>query len=489
MSIVMYNLYKKVIAAGLIPKGIKTDAILVDNSKEELEKHFTFNSHEIGGIKFESGKSCVDHRIGQHINESFDIVQPKVNNIVIKDEYDTNEFNEKFDQYNRIMIKGIFPGVGKTTSVINFQGHRLLFVTPFNKLAQQTRVKGHDAITLNMLLGFFGDGKDYVKFSQYDISKYDCICFDEILINPPDILHKIDVYMKKNSDKKLFATGDVDQLQPINFTPGNVTDVRAYMLNCLNQMFPNHITLTINKRLKTESQRKHLLQLKKDIFDPKKNPLDTLKRMGFPIITKMSEVTSMQNICYSNYRTRDVNKHVHNKLIEKPKHTVVIDNTHYWPGLELIYKSKKNKNNKKNKVNGIRQYTNYSYIITSINKKQFTIREPVEGTSVTLPIDMLDSFKLPYANTCHSVQGLSINGPIKIFDINTPFVDRFFVWTALTRSTDFSNITIFEHPASEIESLKSCKIKQYFKNKVDGYKHQDKTADRKWNSIDYVDVE
>ena len=111
-------------------------------------------------------------------------------------------------------------------------------------------------------------------------------------------------------------------------------------------MFPNHITLTINKRLKTESQRKHLLQLKKDIFDPKKNPLDTLKNMGFPIITKMSEVTSMQNICYSDYRTRDVNKHVHNKLIEKSKHTVVIDNTHYWPGLELIYKSKKNKNNK-----------------------------------------------------------------------------------------------------------------------------------------------
>ena len=194
----LYNLYKKVIAAGIIPKGIKTDAILVDNSKEELEKHFTFNSHEIGGIKFESGKSCVDHRIGQHINESFNIVQPKVNNIVIKDEYDTREFNEKFDQYNRIMIKGLFPGVGKTTSVINFKGHRLLFVTPFNKSAQQTRVKGHDAITLNMLLGFFGDGKDYVKFSQYDISKYDCICFDEMLLHPPHILQKIDIYIKNH---------------------------------------------------------------------------------------------------------------------------------------------------------------------------------------------------------------------------------------------------------------------------------------------------
>ena len=182
-------------------------------------------------------------------------------------------------------------------------------------------------------------------------------------------------------------------------------------------MFPNHITLTINKRLKTESQRKHLLQIKKDIFNTNKNPLDTLKRHGFPIITKMSQVKSIQNICYSNYRTRDVNKYVHNKLIEKPKHTVVIDNTHYWPGLELIYKSKKNKNNKKNKVNGVRQYTNYSYILTSINKKKFTIREPVEGSSVIMQIDMLERFKLPYANSCYSVQGLSIDGPITIFDI------------------------------------------------------------------------
>ena len=54
---------------------------------------------------------------------------------------------------------------------------------------------------------------------------------------------------------------------------------------------------------------------------------------------------------------------------------------------------------------------------------------------------MIDHFALPYANTCYSVKGLSLDGPISIFDVNTPYVDKYFIWTALTRATDFSNVT------------------------------------------------
>ena len=141
----------------------------------------------------------------QRSNYVFSIPQVQINNIEIKDEYDTNEINQIFDKHNRVLIKGLYPGVGKTTAIINYKKNKTLFVTPFNKLAQQTRIKGCDAITMNMLLGYYGDGKDYIKTVTYDISKYDHICFDEILINPPDILHKIDVFMNKNTDKKFFA--------------------------------------------------------------------------------------------------------------------------------------------------------------------------------------------------------------------------------------------------------------------------------------------
>ena len=211
--------------------------------------------------------------------------------------------------------------------------------------------------------------------------------------------------------------------------------------------------------------------------------LNTLKKHGFRVITKMSQLNSTQNICYFNYRTNQVNKYVHKKLIKAPKNTTTVDNTQYWKDLELVLKSQKNK------INGIRLFINYTYQITSINNKQFTVRDPVENISVTTPIEMMDRFKLPYASTCHSVQGLSIDGPVTIFDVNTPHVDRYFVWTALTRATDFSNVTIFEHSESEIQTLQSCKIKQYFQGKVNGYKHQDKIAIREWKPSDYVTVD
>ena len=59
----------------------------------------------------------------------------------------------------------------------------------------------------------------------------------------------------------------------------------------------------------------------------------------------------------------------------------------------------------------------------------------------------------------------------------------------MTRATDFNNVTIFKHSESEIQTLKSCKIKQYFQSKVNEYKHQDKIADRQWKPSDYVTVD
>jgi len=65
------------------------------------------------------------------------------------------------------------------------------------------------------------------------------------------------------------------------------------------------------------------------------------------------------------------------------------------------------------------------------------IKDEVEDERITLNIKMLDYFKLPYAGTCHSVQGLSIKDEMTLFDVNTPYVDKYFIWTALTRATDF----------------------------------------------------
>ena len=134
-------------------------------------------------------------------------------------------------------------------------------------------------------------------------------------------------------------------------------------------------------------------------------------------------------------------------------------------------------------------FVNYTYQIIDITQKSFAIKDIIEDKIFAFKIDVLSHFQLPYANTCYSVQGLSLDGPITIFNINTPYVDRYYVWTAITRATDFSLVTIYQHSKNEIESLTRSKIKQYFEFKVQAYKNQDKNCNRVFKVEDYITAE
>lgn len=142
------------------------------------------------------------------------------------------------------------------------------------------------------------------------------------------------------------------------------------------------------------------------------------------------------------------------------------------------------------KTSKTRLYVNYHYVIESIDDKNVTIIEPVDNINITLTIDKLKKhFKLPYANTCDGVQGLSLGEKITIFDCNTPYVDRYYIWTALTRAKDMKNVQVFEHSDQEVMSLKKSWVKLYFTQKVNGYKQQDKKAGRQYDNKDYIDAE
>jgi hypothetical protein len=302
-AIKLFSLYNDVIQKGIKPIGIKTDAILVRSSKVLLEKYFQFDATKIGALKFESGKTLINKKIIQEKNKTIEFPEISINNINLDDEFDTKAINKIFDKYNKILIKGYFPGVGKTMSVIKYQNHKILFVTPFNKLAQELQKQEHKAITLNMLLGIFADGKEYAKTYSYDINPYDCICFDEIFLYEPKRLKKIDVFMKKNLTKKYFATGDIDQLQPIDIEVNNIPNLREYQQSCINQMFPNQIELKISKRLKTEKDRNKMKNLKKEIFENPKNIIKILEKYKFKTCRSLKDVKTLKNICYFNFRT------------------------------------------------------------------------------------------------------------------------------------------------------------------------------------------
>jgi hypothetical protein len=171
-------------------------------------------------------------------------------------------------------------------------------------------------------------------------------------------------------------------------------------------------------------------------------------------------------------------------MIKRSKKTIVVhNNTEYYKGLELICK-------KHYKASKCKLFVNYAYDIVKISSKYFTINEPVESVSMTLPISHLTThFKLPYANTNHSVQGLTIEEDFTIFDMNTPYINRNWIWTALTRTDDLKKITVFEHDEATINRLTASKMEQYFRIKIANYVAQDKKAGREIDKEKYVTTE
>ena len=75
-----------------------------------------------------------------------------------------------------------------------------------------------------------------------------------------------------------------------------------------------------------------------------------------------------------------------------------------------------------------------------------------------------------------------------MFDCNTPYVGRNFVWTAITRARDLNNVTHFEHPDDEVKVLEDSRLKQYFNLKINGYKKQDIEAKRALSKEDFIDI-
>lgn len=416
-SLKNYNTACKLQKNGIKVVGIKTDSILInDCDVKKAKKLFNFEDR-IGFYKMQYKKmlptTLIERTQNKHTaTNKFDVVTHK-----IKDEFNIKEINKVIDKHDVVTL-GKLPGVGKTTTACNYECKKKLFVSPYNKLCQQLKKKGFDAITLNMLLGYGANNAINLKMKSYNIQPYDCIVFDEILLYTPKLLMKIDNFMKKNKHIKFLSTGDCNQNTPIGKDGfNNIKDKQSYLMNCIDIMFPNQIVLETCKRLKDKKDIAKLINLKEEILDTTKDVIETLKKYKFRFISELDDLKTTNNICFFNYRCDVVNAYVHNNLVVKPKKIHKINKVDYWAGLELVCKEHY-------KAKGIRLFVNYVYVIKTIGEKFFVINEPVEDIDITLNIALIKHFKLPYANTNHSVQGMTIEDNYTIFDSNTAYVNR-----------------------------------------------------------------
>lgn len=466
----LLNQYDKLRNLGLRVRGIKTDCIFYAETKQRNSSHIIKSnfpmSSNIGEYKLETKKFIPTSSIIVELNDLLDI--PNFDNINTKtftNEYDTKTINKYLETHNKVLIKGLYPGVGKSTLAKNYDNNAL-FVCPYNTLCQQLRIENYNAITYSKLFGLVGSDEEMKNLKKFNIDEYKTIVFDEIFLYEPKRLKRISEIINQYPQKVFIATGDCDQRSPVGF---NNSD---YLTNCMNVLFNDQILLKDIKRFNNDDDKKKMINLKQDIFDTSLSIEFICYKYGLNTIKSMDEVNTKLNICLFNFRCNQVNERVHTDIFNKTAKFEV--------GQEVICR-------KYERVNKL--ITNYKYKITKMKKQDVVITDEVDNISYKItPQILLNHFKLPYAVTCDSVQGITKDEPITIFDSNTPYVDRKYLWTALTRVKKLQDITIFIHSKDEVERLTESRLNLYLKQKVESYKLQDKKANRQYIDEEFIDA-
>jgi hypothetical protein len=328
------------------------------------------------------------------------------------------------------------------------RGHKVLFVCPTNKLAQNNKENG---VTLNTFFAVGMTDDMTERMSKFDDSPYDVIVFDEIYFANVQMLAKIKRYCESNPSKIILATGDTNQLETVDIV-SNQLDYETYMDHCINTIFPNSIMLKENKRLRTQADKDTLRQFKADIFDESVPVGDTIKKY-FKFV---SEIKTTNNIAYKNSTCEKIAQNVR---------TILKKTSDYEVGEVLV--CRKYLKNKFGKCS-----VNFEYVIKKTTAETVKLKDLHGSFTIELPIDLVKKhFIHSYCRTCHSFQGSSIEGKITVFDWRFFFVNRKWLYTAVTRATELKNV--FFYIAGGSGDYDESVLDRYLRKKVDNYKKQD----------------
>ena len=334
----MYETYKTLTDNNIKVYSVKTDSITIH--EDDLDKVYGYTylrKWREGLLKFgdEIGDwRLVGHSVSQHLgsetsqleekhtitlptqpykykfNELPEIPKIKNINISIEDEWNTESICKKVIKQNPVIIRGKFPGTGKSYIGQHFQkmNKNVLFVVPTNRQLQEIQDKGIEATTYNKFFSIAVHEDVGEKLPIYDYSPYDVIVFDEIYMLNLYTLNKVWQFMENNTHIIRIATGDVKQLEGVE-TMTNCQDPATYIDNCIDTMFKYNIFLKICKRVgakdsvEGERNRKILNDMYNDWWE------NNIPRKEF--ILKYSYLTddimaSEHNIAYTNMRCENV---------------------------------------------------------------------------------------------------------------------------------------------------------------------------------------
>ena len=488
----MYETYKTLTDSNIKVYSVKTDSLTIH--EDDLDKVYGYTylrKWREGLLKF--GDEIGDWRLEEKhtitlptqpykykFNELPEIPKIKNINISIEDEWNTESICKKVIKQNPVIVRGKFPGTGKSYIGQHFQkmNKNVLFVVPTNRQLQEIQDKGIEATTYNKFFSIAVHEDVGEKLPIYDYSPYDVIVFDEIYMLNLYTLNKVWQFMENNTHIIRIATGDVKQLEGVE-TMTNCQDPATYIDNCIDTMFKYNIFLKICKRVgakdsaEGERNRKILNDMYNDWWE------NNIPRKEF--ILKYSYLTddimaSEHNIAYTNMRCENVANEIRDRLNISEKYVV---------GDILVARTW---------IKQPRVNINLRYRITKIEDdelgKQITLQNIArQEDEFMLSEPIVDKiFIYPYCATCHSSQGSSVKESITIHEWDLPITSREWIWTALTRCVDFRKVKFYCNPDFDKQMDKNM-IMRYFKNKVENYKIQDRRAQREINEEEYISAE
>jgi hypothetical protein len=476
LSLLIYDIaYKRLLElktniekCGLKVYGCNTDCLYIENNTEKFEKFVSENEDlfkfedknsfdAIGKIKIEYDKSLTYNthikKETTNIIDLLDFSLKETNVIPVIDEFNEDELNELIDKNDNLQITAEVAGAGKTSSFINYSiknNKKMLIVAPYNTLCLDLNIKAKkynnifQSITIYKLLGLIYDGNNTKEGTTMDISNFDIVVIDEIyLLNLLDLM-RLKHFMEMTFNIKFYATGDEYQNAPIENNLC-VDNIKEYFNKIISQMFPNKIILNENKRCKTQEDRQKIKELSNEIrnMNDMSELWNIVKKYKIKITDK---IKTKKNVCALNKTCEWLNNKISNIAHKDNK---------YFIGQELICR-------KTFKIKSERTFINYTYTITDIKADTYCLTDGFAKIELNKSI-VHQHFRLPYARTCHSYQGLTENEPITIFDINSFMVDKYWLYTAITRTTALENVYLFtgQQQTEEHEIKYSINLHQY----------------------------
>lgn len=467
----VYNMQK----FGLHPVYVKTDSIYVPIDEQEKLLEFS-KQYSIGKnpgqitinkpTTIDANLTSAALTIHRHVEFTKDIVKTQkimsdlgLNEVDDITDYTIETILKSFP--NRLIIHSDQAGSGKsylTKHIAQYlykkTGKPIYFITQTNELKVDNIKSFGQEHTLSTSCSAFKmyitkDGKQ-AKHNEGDkmeeFQKYSCVIIDEIYLNSISFITHLERVMKLYPDVYWIANGDYEH-QNKSIDKYNVKDI---IRTAVEKIFPDGLLLQIPKRNKRPDFKFVCDELKKNqsIDDAYERQTD-LMRIITKYIKKDNILLSMQeyeqldaklkfrkSICHDNRTMCALN--IHNQLSRYGTKMIQVG--------QVLRCADKFTHDKQKIQKG------FTFTVTKIDNvsDKFTI-EPCgdceamyDNKKFTLSKKYITKFTSNYSRTNYSVQGLTINEPICVFNLND--VDNLrpveFAYTALTRNTNLDDVYI-----------------------------------------------